>query len=198
MRLSRSEDSLTDIQVEAPMARSQPEGSAQNSSDDEEYYFPKEYDSMSSSNSITTEANCDFEFYQTTKPLSGFARAPEKPKHVSNTKITRSSSRRSLENFQTYIEESGLDGTAGQNPKLDQHVSRVVVLHRSNSYTTLEDRKKKSKAHRGLSRNDSKLSQKKIKSVEYLPGNSVYIEDVQNNNKVNLQDFKKVFISDFI
>uniref|UniRef100_A0AAR5Q4D5 G-protein coupled receptors family 1 profile domain-containing protein n=1 Tax=Dendroctonus ponderosae TaxID=77166 RepID=A0AAR5Q4D5_DENPD len=196
MRLSRSEDSLTDIQVEAPMVPSQPkpayQGSAQYSSDDEEYYFPKEYDSMSSSNSITTEANCDFDFFQATKPKEA-----EKPKHVSHTKITRSSSRRSLESFQTYIEESGLQAPPEQDE--NQHISRVVVLHRSNSYTTLEDRKKnRGKSNRGLSRNDSKLSQKKIKSVEYLPGNSVCVEDVKNNNNVNLQDFKKVFISDFI
>lgn len=48
--------------------------------------------------SITTDANCDFEFFQAKKPP--MVRRP------SDFRITRSNSRRSLENFQAYVDEA--------------------------------------------------------------------------------------------
>lgn len=250
MRLSRSEDSLADIQLESPILATpvhQPQVPSSRklsyrepthySSDDEDYFFAndhhltKDCDSMSSSNSITTEANCDFEFYQTkespnnnlNKISNGLYHSHsdfvniDKPKHISNTKITRSSSKRSLENFQAFIEETTtcIPNDLEMKNKGGENISRVVILHRSNSYTTLEDKKRRRRCKKGVSRSNSKASEfvniedemnmrnKKIKSVEYLP-NSVYIEDLKNNNDdlrfvgSSVPDFKKVFISEYI
>ncbi|XP_066255530.1 uncharacterized protein [Euwallacea similis] len=246
MRLSRSEDSIKDIQIlETPPQKFiqkidyQDQDINQYSSDDEDSTFfnhngsiAKDYDSMSSSNSITTEANCDFEFFQTQdSSRANAANNPfennnpkganrEKVKHVSNIRITRSNSRRSLENLQTFIEESlDLESKIKNNENVS---NKVVILQRSNSYTTLEDKKRKRKVKRTMSRSNSKTSEsvkidnfqsqlldmrnKKVKSVEYLPhftNHAVYIEDLKNNNNMksvgrSVPDFKKVFISDYI
>lgn len=193
----------------------------EDSSDDEGSFFNhqeslKDFDSVSSSNSITTEANCDFEFYQGTRTSFRNRNVPVNPtskplKHVSNTKITRSNSRRSLENLQAFIDVSV--------PPPGNKVSKVV-LQRSNSYTTLEDKRKRRKQRKSVSRSNSKVSEavkvssvpqsprvwnKKVKSVEYLPhlsSNAGFIEDMRNNNLKHVgnsvPDFKKVFISDYI
>lgn len=276
MRLSRSEDSLTDIQFESPNEVPQNRLSParihlqhhqnnyhnhhQYSSDDEDYCFnenhdhhaTKDYDSMSSSNSITTEANCDFEFYQAQEHLNSKVSArprklsnnyffdqtsfsefnpssaspvqnlpptgrKEKPKHVSTTRITRTNSRRSLENFKAYVEETTTPPQELELKRKEDNISKVLILPRSNSYTTLEDKRRRKRGKKGLSRSNSKVSgsvnfedknelnvkSKKIKSVEYLPNSdksSVYIEDLKNNNNVgsSVPDFKKVFISEYI
>ncbi|CAH1132764.1 unnamed protein product [Ceutorhynchus assimilis] len=248
MRLSRSEDSLTDIQLETPISITaqlrEPtleQKANYHDSSDEEDFFPnsdhqlvKDYDSESSSNSITTEANCDFEFFQAKDSRSSDSSdfdnqissynnrssqssegksSKEKPKHVSNTKITRSNSRRSLENFQAFIEQT-CDFDKMNN---DSNVSRVVILHRSNSYNTLDDKKKRKRGKKVLSRSNSKISgnlkldneidlKSKInKSVEYLPDSintAVYSENLKNNNNKfvgnSVPDFRKVFISEYI
>lgn len=49
--------------------------------------------------SITTDANCDFEFFQA-------AKKPPSIRRASDFRITRSNSRRSLENFQAYVDEA--------------------------------------------------------------------------------------------
>ncbi|XP_050299454.1 uncharacterized protein LOC126738256 [Anthonomus grandis grandis] len=253
MRLSRSEDSLTDIQMESsiiptttrqppsrqPSIVHQPYQENQFSSEDEEYFFnqnqhlPKDYDSMSSNNSITTDANCDFEFFQANNSTineAGISNcqkvkihdSQDKSKQYSNTKITRSNSKRSLENFQAFVEENTFIDAELNIRHKDQNISRVVILHRSNSFTTLENKKKKCRAKQVVSRTSSKASDsaqffsfqnelnirnKKIKSVEYLPNSikesTTYIEDYKNNNKdfkfgSSVPDFKRVFISDYI
>lgn len=292
MRLSRSEESLTDFHIETDCNKpsnlhkhlSSPQNhqnqnqnsycnnhhhisnTNQYSSDEEEFCFkehndhhmPKDYDSMSSSNSITTEANCDFEFYQAEESLfsnnskvsdksvhsrktsSDFyfeipninavdVRPPpniitsvsrkDKHNHVSNTRITRTNSKRSLENFQAFVEET-ITPKELEMKRKGENISKVVILHRSNSYTTLEDKRRKKQGN-NLSRSNSKISEcvrfedlekelnmknKKIKSVEYLPNsinNAIYIEDLKNNNNAfkygsSVPDFKKVFISEYI
>ncbi|KAF7278716.1 hypothetical protein GWI33_008092 [Rhynchophorus ferrugineus] len=264
MRLSRSEESLGELQFETPIKvtpdptillttpqlhTNQNYQDQQYSSDEEEYCFTdsndnnigKDYDSISSDNSITTEANCDFEFYQTCnlnnneseshqsyqdrvdivgfKPLDhkstdNHLNSKDKHKSISNTKITRSNSKRSLESFRAFIEETN-DLDLLNN---DDSIRKPGILYRSNSYTTLEDKKRRKKG-RKVTRSNSKKSDsiniedpnqdnflkgKKIKSVEYLPNDSnVYSEDLKNNNGLryvagSVPDFKKVFISEYI
>ncbi|KAL1501281.1 hypothetical protein ABEB36_006631 [Hypothenemus hampei] len=239
MRLSRSEESLSNLQVESPIViTSNQVGYTQDSSDDEDDFFnneAKDYDSLSSSNSITTEANCDFDFYHAkhtsnnnnnnnnnnNKDLNYYNPVKEvngKPprKHVSNTKITRSSSRRSLENFQSFVEEVSGNDLTKITKKNENNISRVTIVHRSNSFSTLEVKGKKP-LKKCLSRSNSKTSEsikfddyqtdmkkKKIKSMEYLPNATlVYKNDMKNNNWKGIvgnsvPDFKKVFISDYI
>lgn len=69
------------------------------SSSDDEYYPNNNNNNTLSSESccsITTDANCDFEFFQTKKPNVA----------ASQCRITRSNSKRSLENFQAYVDEA--------------------------------------------------------------------------------------------
>lgn len=280
MRLSRSEESLNGIQCETPIVitanpqklltapqihHTQAHNYHHNiySSDDEEYCFTdsndnnvgKDYDSLSSSNSITTEANCDFEFYQTNRSnnnttneivevsndlydnkvnIIGFkpiesrpvqinvnGNGKEKHKNVSNARITRSNSKKSLESFHAFIEETSNLNNLNVVKKED-NVTKIAILHRSNSYTTLENKKRgkrakkidrsNSKSSESISKfelddNDYVMKNKKIKSVEYLPNSTdsaVYIDDLKNNNNgfkyitSSVPDFKKVFISEYI
>lgn len=204
------------------------------------------FDSMSSKSlySITTEANCDFEFFQSKEQLAtdipsidtrismrdsmecypGNSRSEmssfKQSDHLSsrnssftdlnkNFRITRSNSKRSLENFQTFIEIQSMDFK-------NNSISDKSTLQRSNSYATLEDRKSRKQ---GLFNAESKLERSnfrpKIKSVEYLPNSdvsTVYIEDatqfnhyISDKNYTNTQkcigsvpDLKKVFISEYI
>ncbi|XP_018567900.1 uncharacterized protein LOC108908352 [Anoplophora glabripennis] len=278
MRLSRSEDSLNDLQVRElgniPRLPTQKvalqleprlkqkrrsyctkvEVNIQNgySSSDEDYLtdpntaLPNDnFDSMSSKScySITTEANCDFEFFQSKERLAvdipsidarislrdsylGNSRSElssfKQSDHLSsrnssftdldkNFRITRSNSKRSLENFQAFIEIESVDS------RNNNGVGDKSTLQRSNSYATLEDRKSRKQ---NLFNVESKLERSnfrpKIKSVEYLPNSNsstVYIEDgtkynyylgdkkdVNGQNKCigSVPDLKKVFISEYI
>ncbi|XP_060533781.1 uncharacterized protein LOC132706452 isoform X2 [Cylas formicarius] len=246
MRLSRSEDSLAGLQVDhlniIPSPQKFSDGpnqiqrekvdAQQYSSDDEDCFVEnqptKEYDSLSSCNSITTEANCDFEFFQSREidhldiknhdqqyydyyeqsQMSTFKPQPKqqinKVKQVSNVRITRTNSKRSLENFQAYVEETSKDLNDITN---DRNVTKIVILQRSNSYTTLEDRRRKRKGKKAVGRSNSKLEEKKIKSVEYLPEldtTQMYSADLKHNKDderlggSSVPDFKKIFISEYI
>ncbi|XP_072381819.1 uncharacterized protein [Diabrotica undecimpunctata] len=271
MRLSRSEDSLNDLQIKeidnmfqlnSPQAqRLEPNQRSpsilQKSvtsqiqvediprtdiySSDDEYVtdINDNFDSMSSKScySITTEANCDFDFFQSNhqKPskdltvkeddekeyfiinnvnnrpvITSYKPGSEKdsPKSdLKNFRITRSNSKRSLENFQAYIEVE-------ENLKNNNKFS----FQRSNSYMTLEDRCK-IRCNDKQFRNSCKESdcsqfhvyRQKVKSEEYLPNTTtVYIQDSSGcfdktcNEKCSekcvhsIPDLKKVFISEYI
>ncbi|KAJ8913751.1 hypothetical protein NQ315_007468 [Exocentrus adspersus] len=251
MRLSRSEDSLNDLQgrelgniprlptqkpgVLEPRSKQQKrlrnycakaEVTGYSSSDEDYLTDPNtanptdNFDSMSSKScySITTEANCDFEFYQSKEQMelpsldadyaNGRSYKPSDRLSSRNSsvtdlnknfRITRSNSKRSLENFQVFVQAESLDAK-------NNNASGKSTLQRSNSYATLEGRK----ARRELRRVES--SRSKIKSVEYLPSSNastVYVEDatpysryLKEKNEVNVAqsvpDLKKVFISDYI
>lgn len=226
MRLCKSEDSLTELSRDLKDFRADPENfhkRAKNeqildySSSDEDYLTDgrnQNFDTLSSQSSfsITTEANGDFEFFQTedsrpkenyfNRRLSGQSFKVEPS--IEDRKFTRSTSKRSLENIQTVIEDVELFNNK---------------LQRSNSYTTLEDRRK-GRNNKKLLRSNSKLSdcthnfRQKIKSVEYLPNSNastVFIEDVfyfnypsqrkggEIRNYIgSVPDLKKVFISEYI
>lgn len=204
MRLSKSEDSLNDLQiVKSPAKNLEYTSSSEDEFVVETQNDERSFDSISSKScySITTEANGDFEFYQNKSNLNIPRPYISKPNNDGlGFRITRSNSKQSLENLQAFITER-----------------EVNKLQRSNSYMTLEDRKK-CKQRKQLLRSNSKLSdctqniRQKIKSVEYLPNSNsstVYIEDVfyydVNSNKDNqrkhvgsVPDFKKIFISEYI
>ncbi|XP_023014396.2 uncharacterized protein [Leptinotarsa decemlineata] len=283
MRLSRSEDSLNELQVRelgniihlsrqktSESNRLTPQHQQSNktftrvevntrneySSSDDDYLTDindtnnnnDRLDSMSlqSCCSITTEANCDFEFYQNNQQRSGdipridtcnsadnsneffvihnvnnrpvmTSFKPVPPPRMSsqteldrNFRITRSNSKRSLENFQAFIEV--------EHKNLDNN------LKRSNSFMTLEDRYKSSSNEKNImaspkitdsSRHFNNF-RPKIKSVEYLPDSNtstVFIEDANSNNiyfreevlrKSNdkcvssVPDLQRVFVSEYI
>ncbi|KAJ8973018.1 hypothetical protein NQ317_004616 [Molorchus minor] len=225
MRLSRSEDSLNELQrefgnvtrIHVQKSRNPAEDRPKNyrttvninvqngysSSDDDcltdtndpSNANPNDtFDSMSSKScySITTEANCDFEFFQSRERLpanlpqvesagapnnneqyyplsnSSYQSSEIVPKSSlpndmdKNFRITRSNSKRSLESFRAFIESEDAD-------LRNNNLSNTTTLQRSNSYGTLDDRKNKHSLRH------------KIKSIEYLPGSNtstVYIEDL--------------------
>lgn len=228
MRLCKSEDSLTELSRDLKDFRADPENfhkRARNeqildySSSDDDYLTDnngrnQNFDTLSSQSSfsITTEANGDFEFFQTedSRPREKFfngrlsGQSFKIEPSIEDIKFIRSTSKRSLENIQTVIEDVELFNNK---------------LQRSNSYTTLEDRRK-GRNNKKLLRSNSKLSdcthniRQKIKSVEYLPNSNastVFIEDVfyfnypsqrkggEIRNYIgSVPDLKKVFISEYI
>ncbi|CAH1962910.1 unnamed protein product, partial [Acanthoscelides obtectus] len=123
-----------------------------------------------------------------------------------NFRITRSNSKRSLENFQAFIEVS---------EKVNHQVTnnnKLPVLHRSNSFMTLEDSLRRRNSRKNQ-RSDPKLSdlnhghpRPKIKSVEYLPdstGSAVFVDYYDRYERCkksvgSVPDLKKVFISEYI
>lgn len=272
LRLSKSEESISNVHndlknfkrnPEAFQKKKQSKSSANEqlldySSSEEEYFTDsinlneennQNFDTMSTESccSITTDGNCDFEFYQNsnsfhlTSVSSGANVASldlsEKDSnvicmHVSspedseestprilmqqaearlsrrnsfiddlgpNFRITRSNSKRSLENFQAYISENSSTGEAR--------------MQRSSSYISLGERP---------SRSNSKLSEQKAKNVggKYKSAETlhkgmnsvVYIKNVgiegEETDKCNsnykakyggsVPDFKKIFISEYI
>ncbi|KAG5900088.1 hypothetical protein JTB14_016058 [Gonioctena quinquepunctata] len=281
-RLSRSEDSLNDLQVRelaniiqlsrqkaTEPNRCSPPPQKRNSktftrvevntrndysSSDDDYLTDvndttannDQLDSMSCC-SITTEANCDFEFFQSNEQRSadlsladthGGADSsseffvihnvnnrpvmtsfkPVPPPRVTsqtdldkNFRITRSNSKRSLENFQAFIEVE------------QENFDSKPNLKRSNSYMTLEDRYK-GRSNEKVVRSDPKILDSsrhfsnfrpKIKSVEYLPDSNtstVFIEDANSNNIYfkedmfnrsnkcmnSVPDLQRVFVSEYI
>ncbi|XP_017781748.1 PREDICTED: uncharacterized protein LOC108566398 [Nicrophorus vespilloides] len=112
LRQTKSYDSLNDLN----------KFKAVNIVDSDDEYFTdsvileRNFDTMStqSSYSITTEANCDFEFYQNEKPdedkeRNRTSRTSSKSGSLSrHFKITRSNSKRSLENLQAYLSEENV------------------------------------------------------------------------------------------
>ncbi|XP_057667330.1 uncharacterized protein LOC130900624 [Diorhabda carinulata] len=258
MRLSRSEDSLNDLdikqinnflhfnssQTKQIETKQQSSNINQNSmkidvvdkndnySSDDDYItdINENFDSMSSKScfSITTEANCDFDFFQSghqeerkenkeqneyfvinninNRPvMTSYRTGTEKDTPKNDFRITRSNSKRSLEGFQAYIES-------------EENLRNNFSLQRSNSYMTLEDRCKIRWNDRFL-RSSCKESgcssfqvvRQKVKSEEYLPNTTtVYIEDSSGCfDKIcdekcgekcihSIPDFKKVFISEYI
>lgn len=252
MKLSKSEDSLSDIKRDVgsfshcnkPLLTFQDTNSKKvneqildYSSSDEEYEdneVSNNCDTLSSrsSCSITTEANEDFHFYQSSQVntnnekklrdsinnhlekfnndllLAKYSRCDTSlesftPKNNDVPLLKRVHSKRSLENFQAFLEDR-------------LHCEQV---QRSNSHLSLEDRNKK--INKKLLRSSSKLSDcthnisKKIKSVEYLPETNASTWIVENCKYVqrpsfrkevgkpfhfasSVPDLKKVFISEYI
>ncbi|KAF5294334.1 hypothetical protein FQR65_LT10787 [Abscondita terminalis] len=122
-RISKSHDCLNDLQIDLNKFRQNPEvfekkRTTQSVSSDDEYFSDgannvQDFDATSQSSfSITTEANCDFEFYQN-KSVDLYK--TERKNFVDDVsarqqRITRSNSKRSLENFRAYVnEESSLN-----------------------------------------------------------------------------------------
>ncbi|KAH0809853.1 hypothetical protein GEV33_012938 [Tenebrio molitor] len=234
MRLCKSEDSLNEVSRDLKEFKDNPEAFQKTrnksvneqildySSSDDDYLTdnnPNErnqnFDTLSSrsSYSITTEANCDFEFFQSKESRPPTTNYFESRLPMSTFKTTeqaqfdrnkRSSSKRSLDNVQALFKENEFP---------------ISKIQRSNSYMTLEDRNKRKNCKK-LLRSNSKLSdcthniRQKIKSVEYLPNSNastVFIEDVFYFNYPNqrkcgemrnyvgsVPDLKKVFISEYI
>ncbi|CAH0549068.1 unnamed protein product [Brassicogethes aeneus] len=226
------------------------------SESDEDYSSDNQnnnFDSTSSCNSITTEANCDFEFYHKEDLLHGDKNQRQARKtqqdnlqsycdmhnndqdyfsisshpimssfkpneykmmmqqqgkdsnlkqnttndNLLNFKIKRSNSKRSLENFQMFI-ETDVNRNENKNPLFENNDN--LNLKRSNSYMTLED-------CRNVVKSDKPCFHLKNKSIECIPiQRTLYYEDFRdckkfsNNNKYigSVPDFKKVFISEFI
>ncbi|XP_045469245.1 uncharacterized protein LOC123676947 [Harmonia axyridis] len=256
MKLSKSEDSLSEIKMSAsglsnsskPLLtivddklkiKQSNEQILDYSSSDEEYddnVVQTNFDTLSSrsSCSITTEANEDFHFYQSSQInpsnekkmieninnhlekfnndllLAKYSRCDTSlesfaPKNTNSSFLKRVHSKRSLENFQAFLEDR-------------QYCEHEVK--RSNSRMSLEDRNEKNK-NKKLLRSGSKLSDcthtigKKIKSVEYLPNTNastwvienckyVHRQNFENNDRQpfhyagSVPDLKKVFISEYI
>ncbi|XP_044763228.1 uncharacterized protein LOC123320109 [Coccinella septempunctata] len=253
MKLSKSEDSLSEIKrsVDGTSHCKKPLLTFSNdetkskklneqildySSSDEDYdgnIVPNNFDTLSSrsSCSITTEANEDFHFYQSSQMmpnnekkmresinshlekfnndllLAKYSRCDTSlesfaPKSNNVPFLKRVHSKRSIENFQAFLEDR-------------QQCEHQVM--RSNSQMSLKDRNKKNN-DRKLFRSSSKLSDcshknitKKIKSVEYLPNINACTWVEQNSKNAPRQsirnafhhagsvpDLKKVFISEYI
>lgn len=262
LRLSKSEDSLSNVHSDLRNFKQDPEafqkkkqnrGAANaqlldySSSEEEESFTDsinvndttQNFDTLSSESccSITTDGNCDFEFYQnsssynlnsvssgnlasldlsekgnnvvsmrvTNQESEDGARKGRMSRASSqrsllddigpNFRITRSNSKRSLENFRAYVSENSF-------------VSEVKV-QRSNSFVRLEDKMN------DLARSNSRLSdgksKMKFKSAEALNlgyNNVVCIEDsvdfcvvdgrVGTRYGGSVPDFKKIFISEYI
>lgn len=118
LRPSRSADRLDDVNTRLEHFKRDPEAftnyQPEDSSSSDDEYFPNggNANTLSSASccSITTDANCDFEFFQTAGRGLG-ARARGSPRaSARGCRITRSNSKRSLENFQAYLEENGTLG----------------------------------------------------------------------------------------
>ncbi|KAF5303294.1 hypothetical protein FQA39_LY10033 [Lamprigera yunnana] len=228
-RMSRSQDCLNDLHIDLCRFKQSPEAfqknkdldkHAQSISSDEEYFSDSanlndvsaDYEITSQSSfSITTEANCDFDFYQnkslqeksedslnftdcsvyderTTSqmPKDTFtdeilARSNSKlyKNDISHLRITRSNSKRSLENFQAYVNEE---------------TSVNFKIQRSNSFMTSDDCK------RGENFNPN------------INDNIKYLQEIYNQNDFlkktsqpqittyssSVPDFKRIFISEFL
>ncbi|KAL3272265.1 hypothetical protein HHI36_022746 [Cryptolaemus montrouzieri] len=250
IKLSRSEDSLSELQRglsqmklnSKPLIDSEEKKKTRKqnneqildySSSDDEYEtdvnVANNFDTLSSKSScsITTEANGDFHFYQSSElnvNNEGNVNDIEKfnndlllakysncdlnlENFTPRTKsfLERSHSKRSLENFQAFLED---------RQQFNHNIER------SNSYMSLADRNKDNNS-RKLLRSSSKLSDythnisKKIKSVEYLPSTNastwlvedcryVHHQNLKSRGGKNIQyvgsvpDLKKVFISEYI
>ncbi|CAG9860924.1 unnamed protein product [Phyllotreta striolata] len=255
MRLSRSEDSLNELHAKekvdnakysprckpiVPRVKVQETMSNDQYSSDDEYNTDlnnEHFDSMSSKScySITTEANCDFDFFQSdsnrrdivddqgyyiinnvnNKPVITSVKPVLEKDNVKeelrNFRIRRSNSKRSLENFQAFVEEE-------ENMK--NKSNGKFGLQRSNSYVTLEDKRAKAfndKYFRSSCKETTASPQihvyrQRVKSEEYLPNTTtVYIEDAGlscfGGNCTDecgvkcvhsIPDLKKVFISEYI
>lgn len=246
LRLSKSEDSLCDVQrgkfeqnVPHPYEKS-------DASDSEDDYFSDNGDvtrvsddeSSKSSYSITTEANCDFDFYQAKdeKHLGGFtsSHAHEtfdylttnsypvdsqtdapilqtfKPRmipristgkdnitvvsmeHVDqikavkldvnrNFRITRSNSKRSLENFRAFVDDN-----------FDSHRDVIHPNHtqRSYSYVDLDDTVK-------YNDNNNKF-ESTWSGLDLSYGNEIIGKKQVNPISGSVPDLKKIFISDYL
>ncbi|KAJ8957935.1 hypothetical protein NQ318_001932 [Aromia moschata] len=214
------------------------------SSSDEDYltdvtvtHVNDAFDSLSSKSgySITTEANCDFEFFQSRERSAtsasqtdlrnakdGYYLLENRPLYHSedflaskagsqtdlnkNFRITRSNSKRSLENFRAFIQNEEADLRNNNSPV-------KTTLQRSSSYMTLEDRQNL-KQNKHVLRSDSNLLERfgevrqKVKSIEYLPGSNastIFVEDLggyfgdgRGKYVGSVPDLKKVFISEYI
>lgn len=114
---SKSYESLNELTTESKSSQERLQLKPGQHSDDEDDEY-QDYDSSSSSFSITTEANGDFEFFHKTtnntnvnqlpdtrKFTRGEFRASENKNNLNEFKIKRSNSKRSLENLQAYIDE---------------------------------------------------------------------------------------------
>lgn len=215
MRLFKSEESLNEIcRAELKqLAADQDTVQRDYSSSDDDYLTDtqRNFDTSSSQSlySITTEANCDFEFFQnktgnnSNNPLFNNSKTTMDFKQLNELK--RSSSKRSLDNWSVLFEEE-----SGRRPRANK-------IQRSSSFMNFSEQRRKNPK---LLRSDSKLSDcthnimHKIKSVEYLPSSNastVFIEDVLYFNYPNqrengeirnyvgsVPDLKKVFISEYI
>ncbi|XP_031330839.1 uncharacterized protein LOC116161586 isoform X2 [Photinus pyralis] len=212
-RMTKSQDCLNDLQVDLHKFRQNPEAfqKRQDSrrsecvSSDEEYFTDSvtvndasgEYDESSqSSYSITTEANCDFDFYQSKavdgmllgkgRESDGYSKgdpANYRTYARADLRITRSNSKRSLESFQAYVE--------GENV--------VQKIQRSNSFMTVGEHDRNGR-YGGTRRTTPKVCTQNIK----------YLQDVYNQNDLeekqskpaaysfSVPDFKKIFISEYI
>lgn len=93
LRASRSVDD-----VKNRLERFTNDDSSSTSTDEE--YFTNNNNTLSSESccSITTDANCDFEFFQTKTTVNSVK--------ATDFRIRRSNSKRSLENFQAYVDEA--------------------------------------------------------------------------------------------
>ncbi|KAK5638256.1 hypothetical protein RI129_012551 [Pyrocoelia pectoralis] len=248
-RISKSQDCLNDLQVDLHKFRQNPESFQKKDpqelsciSSDDEYLTDSanlndvsaEYDGTSqSSYSITTEANCDFDFYQskavdgmllgkgresTDDDLSSYVvfkgeqtsfrpiarKDPNSMEEIlsklkcskvygggdlSQLRITRSNSKRSLESFQAYVEEENV----------------VQKIQRSNSFMTVNEHDRNGRyGSRWKTPNGCNQQTYNVNS------NIKYLQDVYNQNdstekqsnstaySFSVPDFKKIFISEYI
>lgn len=215
-RMTKSQDCLNDLQVDLHKFRQNPEAfqkrdsrQSECASSDEEYFTDSvtvndasgEYDGTSQSScSITTEANCDFDFYQS-KAVDGMLLGKGRESEVTgylgskgepttyrtyargDLRITRSNSKRSLESFQAYVEEENV----------------VQKVQRSNSFMTVGEHH----------RNGRYGGSRRI-TANVCTQNFKYLQDVYNQNELeekqskpaaysfSVPDFKKIFISEYI
>jgi len=160
-RLSKSFDSVTESKIRL------------HDESDEEYFdsVDRNY-SSSSSCSITTEANCDFEFFKE-NVSSPPPPAPETP--YRNFRITRSNSKRSLENLQAFIEETEGDS---------EPISHCALLRRSNSYIS------------GISGRLTKENSRD--EANFLDSPPLICHRNGRFRTGSVPDFKKIFVSEYI
>lgn len=228
LRLSKSEDSL--CEVERGNFLIPPEKNATSDSDDD-YLSDNIHadiangdsdddDSSSSSYSITTEANCDFDFYQgkhdhiesivepppnampvlleTFKPQQIIPRISTSKDNITvvsmehfdnaksirlmdanrNFRITRSNSKRSLENFRAYVDDNEFD-------------NRENTTQRSYSYVDLDD----------TTKYNNNINNSKFESA-WIGLDFSHTTDALTNKIVrpsgSVPDLKKIFISDYL
>lgn len=186
MRLCKSEDSLNDVTRNLKQVKINERHDYSSSDDDYLTDNNKNFDSLSSqsSYSITTEANCDFEFFSQNKEKSCFENV-------------RLGSKRSLNNEVMY-----------NRGKIQRSNSYMTLEDRNK-----KKNKKILRSNSKLSDCTHNIRHK-IKSVEYLPNSNAstfFIEDVFYFNYPNqrkcgetrnyvgsVPDLKKVFISEYI
>ncbi|KRT82624.1 hypothetical protein AMK59_4585 [Oryctes borbonicus] len=246
LRLSKSEDSLCDIEKYANLLRCD----KHQVSDSEDDYFSdvnvdvarvSDDESSKSSYSITTEANCDFDFYQTKtdpsyetfqylqlnvsrleqpkqeppptlqtfKPPQLLPRiSPNKNENITdnsdkqpkivkvdvnrNFRITRSNSKRSLENFKAYIDD---DRHFDNSDKVIRKNHQSYKSQRSYSYIDLDDTIRRNNNNNNVDENKFELAWTGLDlsfTKESLGGKK------QMNPSGSVPDLKKIFISDYL